>query len=122
MLPLALLNQKVTIKRRVSTGADVLNNPTYGAPTDGSGWSTIYSGMPVRLAFSSKVARFAQEGERIQPAGVMYYNNDFNLRAEDRVLVQDATGNTIEYNIISVVAGTAFGSVVDHYEAILQLP
>lgn len=118
MLPGALLNQTVTIKRRLSTGRDSLGNPIYGAPTDGLGWSTIYTNIPIRLAFSTKQVRFAPEGERILPTGVMYYNPGPLLKAEDRVLTDDG----IEYNIISVQEGVGFGAVVTHYEAILQLP
>lgn len=118
MMPPALLNDKVTIKRRASTGTDSLGNPIYGAPTDGSGWSTVYKNVPVKLAFSSKVVRFAQEGERINPTGVMYYNKGYDLKAEDRVL----TADSIEYTVISIVPAKTFGAIIDHYEAILQLP
>ena len=118
MIPISLLNSKVTIKRRQSQGTDSLNNPTYGAPTGGAGWATIYNDVPVRLAFSSKMVRFAPEGERILPTGVMYYNSGFSLKAEDRVITADG----IEYNIISVIAGNVIGSIVDHFEAVLQLP
>jgi hypothetical protein len=116
-IPIALLAQTVTIRRRQSTGRDSLNNPVYGAPTDGLGWSTIYEQVPVRLAFSSKMIRFVPEGERITPNGVMYYNTDYILKPEDRVLTSDG----IEYTVISVVEGR-MGLTIDHYEAILQLP
>lgn len=119
MIPINLLNQKVDIKRRTSTGQDSLGNPTYGAPTGGTGWNTVYKGVSVRFAFSSKPLVFAPEGERITPDGVMYYNIGVALLPEDRVLTND-TG--IEYNIISVVPGYTFGKAVDHFEAILQLP
>lgn len=118
MLPLALLNQLVSIKRRVSQGRDSLNNPEYGPPTSGAGWNTIYNNMPVRMAFSTKQVRFAPEGERILPTGVMYYNPGYDLKAEDRVLTADG----IEYNVISVQEGVAFGSNIYHWEAVLQLP
>ena len=117
MIPSAILNQIVTIKRRVSTGTDSLGNPIYGSPT--LTWSTIYTNMLVRLAFNSKLIQFAPEGERIQPSGVMYYNPGFTIKPEDRVLTNDTQ---IEYTVISVVSGNTFGTVVDHYEAILQLP
>ena len=119
MIPVNLLNQTVDIKRRVSTGIDSLGNPTYGAPTGGTGWSTVYKGISVRFAFSSKPIQFSPEGERLTPNGVMYYSKDINLKAEDRVLTND-TG--IEYTVISIVAGYLFGKTVDHFEAILQLP
>lgn len=118
MIPTAILNQTVSISRRISTGRDSLNNPIYGTPTSGVGWNTIYNNMPVRLAFNAKPVRFAPEGERILPTGIMYYNAGFDIKAEDRVLTADG----IEYNVISVIPGMTFGSVVDHYEAILQLP
>ena len=117
MIPIALLSQTVTIKRRTSQGVDSLNNPVYGAPTGGLGWNTIYENVPVRLAFSSKVIKFVPEGERITPNGVMYYNTDYKLKAEDRVLTTDG----IEYTVVSVVEGR-MGATVSHYEAILQLP
>lgn len=118
MLPIALLNQTVSIKRRMSTGRDSLNNPTYGTPTNGAGWYTVYNNMPVRLAFSSKPLKFAMEGERVTPNGIMYYNMGFDIKPEDRILTADG----IEYNVISVIPGTTFGTVIDHFEAILQLP
>ena len=118
MIPPTLLNVNVIVKRRQSTGRDTLNNPTYGAPTSGSGWSTIYDTLPVRLAFSSKPVRFANEGERIQPVGTMYFNPGPIIKPEDRIL----TASGIEYNVVSVVPATSFGSVVDHYECVLQLP
>jgi hypothetical protein len=118
MLPLSLLNTTVDIKRRTSTGRDSLNNPTYGAPTSGAGWNTVFQNISVRLAFSTKEIRFAPEGERIQPAGVMYYNAGTDIHPEDRVLTE--TG--IEYTITSVVPGYTFGKVISHYEARLQLP
>jgi len=118
MIPNSILNSLVTIKRRTSTGRDALNNPTYGQPTSGSGWATAYSNMPVRLAFSGKDTRFAPEGERILPAGVMYYNKNYTLQPEDRVLTADG----IEYNVIGITVGYIASNVIDHYEAVLQLP
>ena len=118
MIPSNLLNMTVDIKRRVSTGRDSLNNPTYGAPTSGAGWNTVYQAIPVRLAFSSKAVNFASEGERIQPQGVVYYNAGPEIKPEDRIL----TENGIEYNVISVVPGYIFGRVIDHYEALIQTP
>lgn len=116
--PGVMLNFKVTIRRRTSTGLDGLGNPTYGAPTDGLGWDTVYSLMPVRLAFSSKQIVFAIEGERVTPNGLMYYNPPFKILPEDRVITEDG----IEYVVTSVITGYGFGAVVDHYEAILDLP
>jgi hypothetical protein len=117
-LPAGLLNSTVCIKRRSSQGRDSLNNPTYGAPTLGNGWATIYEGIPARLAFNLKQVRFAMEGERVQPTGILYYNPGPDIKAEDRVLTDDG----IEYNVISVVKGYTLGTVVDHYEAVVQLP
>jgi hypothetical protein len=73
--------------------------------------------MPVRLAFSSKLIKFAKEGERIIPTGVMYYNTDYLLKPEDRVLTTDG----IEYVATSVVEGRT-GATIDHYEVVLTLP
>lgn len=118
MLPGNLLNISVVIRRRQSTGRDSLNNPTYGTPTSGAGWSNAYNSVRVRLAFSSKPVRFAPEGERITPVGTMYYNPGPVLQPEDRVLTPDG----IEYNIVSVVPGYSSNGAVDHFEAVLQLP
>ncbi len=117
-LPLNLLNQRVTIKRRQSTGTDSLGNPIYGEPTLGGGWSTVYNNLAVALAFSSKPTQFASEGERITPVGTMYFNPGTNLKPEDRVLTADG----IEYNIISVNQGFLIGTVISHWECTLQLP
>jgi hypothetical protein len=117
MLPLSILNQQVTVTRRTSQGRDSLNNPIYGSPTNGDGWNIVYTCVPARLAFSTKKIQFAPEGERISPVGIVYYNAGWDIKAEDRILV-----NGIEYTVISVVEGIAFGNVVDHYEAIVQLP
>ena len=117
MIP-GIFNQLVTVKRRVSTGTDSLNNPIYGAPTSGAGWSTLYSNMPARLAFSSKSLQFAQTGERPEPSGIMYCSADYILQSEDRVLTPDG----IEYVVSSIVPGYVNNSVVDHFEIILTLP
>lgn len=118
MIPVNILNLTVVIRRRQSTGRDSLNNPTYGTPTSGAGWSNAYNAVRVRLAFSSKPVRFAAEGERIQPVGTMYYNPGPDIHPEDRVLTPDG----IEYNVVSVVPGYISGTMVSHYEAVLQLP
>lgn len=113
-----IFNSLVTIKRRASTGRDALNNPTYGDPTSGAGWSTVYTNMTVRLAFSANALVFAQTGERPNPAGIMYFPPSYALQLEDRVLTADG----IEYVVTSIVTGYINNVVVDHYEAILALP
>lgn len=118
MLPATLLNINVTVMRRNSQGRDALNNPIYGQPTTSPGWAVAYSGMPVKLAFSTKPTNFAPEGERIQPIGTLYYNTGYVLQPEDRIITPDG----VEYNIISIVNAYLFGNVIDHYEAIVQLP
>ncbi len=117
MIP-GLLNTTATVKRRASTGRDSLNNPTYGAPTSGSGWSTVYTNMPIRMAFSSKTLEFAQTGERPNPAGVAYITADYQVQSEDRIITSDS----IEYVVTSVVIGYSVAAVVDHYELVLALP
>lgn len=117
MIPGSILSQTVSIKRRTSQGVDALNNPTYGQPTSGAGWNTVYNSVPVRLAFNSKAIRFVAEGERVTPNGVMYYNTGFIIKPEDRVLTTDG----IEYVVVSVVEGR-MGMSISHYEAILALP
>lgn len=121
MIPNLMLNRSVTIKRRQSTGIDSLGNPTYGEPTAGTGWFTVYNTMSVALAFSSKPIQFAPEGERVTPQGTMYSNTGYTILPEDRVLVTDIPV-PIEYVVISVVPGYLIGTVVDHYEYLLQLP
>ena len=113
-----LLNINVSIYRRASTGRDSLNNPTYGLPTSGAGWSLIYSNVPVRLSFSSKNLEFAQTGERPIPAGIAYINASYTVQAEDRVVTSDS----IEYTVTSVVPGYLVGTTIDHYECVLGLP
>lgn len=117
-LPIGILSQTVTVKRRVTQGRDSLNNPTYGAPTTGDGWNTVYENVPCRLAFTSKSIMFAHEGERLQPSGTMYYPSDYSLSAEDRIITSDG----IEYTVIAISTGRAMGGVISHYEAVLQLP
>ena len=118
MVPPALLNSTVTIRRRSSQGTDALNNPIFGAPTSGVGWSTVYTNMPVRLAFNNKKLSFSPEGERISPNGTMYYNQQYTLKEEDRVLTSDG----IEYVVSGIVPGYNMGAIPSHYECLLTLP
>lgn len=120
-LPGALLNQIATVRRRASTGRDSLNNPDYGFPTGGLGWSTVYNNIAIRLAFSSKPIRFAQEGERVQPTGIIYLNTGPIIKPEDRVLITEGS-QVIEYTVISVIYAKAFGPETDHLELVVQLP
>jgi hypothetical protein len=121
MIPPALLNISAVVVRRTSTGVDILNNPTYGSPTNGTGWNVVYNSVPVRLAFSTKAINFKKEGERIIPTGVVYYNAGYILMPEDRILFQDPNGNLIEYVITSIVEGR-MGVIIDHFEALVSLP
>lgn len=118
MIPPHLLVENVVVRRRIEVGRDSLNNPEYGDATMGEGWNIIYRDMPVRLAFSGKDVRFAPEGERILPTGIMYFNTPYLLKNEDRIL----TPNGIEYIVIGLTTAYLLGTVVDHHEAILQLP
>lgn len=114
-----IFNVNVNVSRRTSTGTDSLGNPIYGQPTSGSGWSTIYTAMPARLAFSAKELQWGQTGERPTPNGIMYYQAAYALQEEDRVL----TAEGIEYVVTSIaIAYSPMPTVVDHYEAILSLP
>lgn len=119
MIP-AIFNLNYVVKRRTSTGRDALNNPIYGAPTDGGGWATVYAAMPARLAFSSKAIQFAHTGERPTPSGILYYDKSFVLQLEDRIITPDSP--TITYVVLSIVPGFIANQVIDHYEAILGLP
>lgn len=117
MIP-ALLKESVSVYRRISTGADVLGNPTYGDPITGIGWITVYTVMPARLAFTDKKIQFVAVGERVQPEGTLYYASTYTLLPEDRVVTQD----NVQYVVTSTrVAYKTAGGSVDHYEAILNL-
>lgn len=118
MLPAILLTENVNIRRRRDVGRDSLNNPEYGAATDGAGWYTVLENFPVKLAFSMKGLKFAPEGERVIPTGIMYFNGPADIRQEDRIL----TSQNIEYIVIGLSIAYLMGTVIDHYEAILQLP
>jgi hypothetical protein len=114
-----IFNSIVTIKRRQSVSVasrDILNTPTYGTPT--TNWSTIYTNMPARLAFSSKQIQFAQTGERITPNGIAYIPPQYQLYHEDRLITSDG----IEYIVTGVSIGYINNTVVDHYELTLELP
>jgi hypothetical protein len=116
MIPFTELNTPVTVKRRQSSGIDSLGNPVYGAPT--GGWNTVATNVMVRFAFNTKMTRFAPEGERQEPTGVVYYNPGPDIRNEDRLITPEG----YEYNVISVVPGYLFGKTVSHYEAVIQTP
>ena len=122
MLPIAILNQTVNIVRRQSTGTDSLGNPIYGQPTSGAGWSTIYTGLQVRLAFSSKMTNFSKEGERVNPTGVVYLNPGPEIYHEDRVVFTNYQNGTIEYNVINVIKALGVSGQIDHLELTVQLP
>lgn len=114
----SLLSDQVTIKRRADVSVaprDSLNNPTYGPPT--ASWTTVYSSLSCRLAFNRKEIQFAPTGERVLPAGVMYFEKDLDIQHEDRVITADG----VEYVVLSVVEGKMF-SQVTHKEALLDLP
>lgn len=117
----AIFNENVTVKRRIGidvASRDSLNNPIYGVPTSGAGWSTVYTNMPCRLAFSSRALQFAMTAERVTPSGIMYYDVAYTLKHEDRIL----TSTGIEYIVTSIADGYIINTVLDHYEALLDLP
>lgn len=114
-----IFNEPVTIKRRGSyttASRDSINDPIYGAPT--ASWTTVYTGMMARLAFVDNKLRFAQTGERLEPAGTMYFDKSYLVLPEDRVI----TSGNVEYVVVGVVAGYVLNTVIDHWEAILALP
>lgn len=114
----SLLNEKVDIYRRVATARDSLNNPVYGEPITGAGWNLVYLAMPCRLAFTDKRIEFAHGGERVKPYGTMYFSQQFSILQEDRVITPD----NIQYVVTSIRVAYKTGSVIDHYEAIVELP
>ncbi len=114
----SLLNEAVDVYRRVSASRDALNNPVYGTPITGVGWNLIYSAMPCRLAFTDKRIEFAHGGERVKPYGTLYFSEDFALLQEDRIITTD----NIQYVVTSIRIAYKTGSIVDHYEGIVELP
>lgn len=114
----SLLNEKVDVYRRVDTGRDALNNPDYGSPVTGDGWNLIYRAMPSKLAFSDKKIDFASGGERVLPHGTMYFSQAYLLRQEDRIITPD----NIQYVVTSIRVAYKTATVIDHYEAIVELP
>jgi hypothetical protein len=115
----AIYNIKVQVKRRLDISVasrDTLNDPIYGTPT--TNWSTVYSSMPARLAFSSKPLQFAPTAERITPNGVMYIPNSYQVYHEDRIITPDG----IEYVVTSVIPGYLNNNILDHYELSVELP
>ncbi len=113
----SLLNEKVRVMRRVSTGIDSLGNPIYGDSVTGSGWNIVYPSMPCRLAFINNKIEFAMEAERVRPTGTLYYSQDYVLLAEDRVI----TAENIQYVVTSTAIGYKTGAIIDHFEAMLDL-
>lgn len=114
----SLLNENVDVYRRVATSRDSLNNPVYGVPVTGTGWNLVYPAMPCRLAFTDKRITFSRGGERVLPFGTLYFSADFALIQEDRIITPD----NIQYVVTSIRIAYKTGSVVDHYEGIVELP
>lgn len=114
----SLLNEKVDVYRRVAGSRDSLNNPVYGTPITGVGWNLIYRAMPSRLAFTDRRIEFASGGERVKPYGTMYFSEKYALRQEDRIITRD----NIQYIVSSIRIAYKSGAIVDHYEAICELP
>lgn len=112
-----LLTDIITVSRRTSTGRDALNNPIYGSPTDGAGWSVLYPNIKCKIAFSNKEIDFSPLGERVKPAGVIYIDKRYLVKQEDRVTTKDG----IQYNVIGMVEAK-MGAVVMHRELTVQLP
>lgn len=117
-MQLSLLNEKVDVYRRVSTGRDSLNNPVYGTPITGQGWNLVYAGMPSKLAFSDKRIEFARGGERVKPYGTLYFSTQYAIKQEDRIITPD----NIQYVVTSIRVAYKAARVIDHYEAIVELP
>lgn len=120
MIPGNLIFNVVSIKRRLSplvASRDALNNPIFGNPTSSPLWTTVYSGIAVRFAFSQNKISFALGGERANPYGVMYIDKEYSIYNEDRVLTSDG----IEYVVTSVAPGYLFNEL-HHWEAELSLP
>lgn len=116
----ALFNTTVNVYRAASAGRDSLNNPIYGDPVTGAGWAQIYTAMPCKLDFSSKILQFAQTGERPEPSGVMYIPNSYSLTEDDRIITSDAS--PIQYVVVSVEPAYLTPMSISHYEAVLILP
>lgn len=117
-MQVSLLNEKVDVYRRVEDGRDALNNPVYGDPITGEGWNLVYNGMPAKLAFTDKKISFSRDGERVKPYGTMYFGLGFNVLQEDRII----TKQNIQYTVTSIRIAYKTANVIDHYEAIVELP
>ena len=121
-MPPFLFTETCNVLRRTSQGRDSLNNVIYGAPTSGAGWSTIYTNMPMKLAFSSKAIQFATQGERPEPSGIVYFGPSFTLYDEDRIVTTTNPSYEVEYVVTSVVPAFMPPNVVNHWEATISLP
>lgn len=117
-MQVSLFNENVDVYRRVSGGVDSLNNPVYGVPITGSGWNLVYPQMPCKLAFTDKRIEFAHGGERVLPYGTVYFSQAYLLMQEDRII----TTNNIQYVVTSIRVAYKTSTVIDHYEAIVELP
>lgn len=122
----------IDIRRRTqwdssSLSRDSLNNPVYGeVNTD---YQLIYGNVKVRMQFSGKSMVFVATGELIKPSGVMYYPTSMTLLPQDRVITKSAPGypdatfpSGIEYVVESFIPAFLINGVVDHYEAVINLP
>jgi len=119
-MPPALFDTTVNVYRATSSGRDSLNNPTYGNPVTGSGWSVVYSNMPASLRFSTKEIRFAITGEHPDPGGIVYVPKGYTILPDDRIITSDAS--PIQYVVTSVVPAYLLPRVIDHYEVMVKLP
>ena len=118
-MQVSLFNEKVDVYRRVAAAErDSLGNPVYGVPITGGGWNLIQLAMPCKLAFTDKRISFEKGGERVKPYGTMYFSEAFTLLQEDRVITPD----NIQYVVSSIRVAYKTGTVIDHYEAIVELP
>lgn len=119
-MPPNLFDTKVTVYRATSSGRDALNNPTYGTPVTGAGWSAVYTNMPASLRFSTKEIRFAITGEHPDPGGIVYVPGGYTILPDDRIVTSDV--KPIQYVVTSVVIAYKLPGVVDHYEVMVKLP
>lgn len=120
----------IDVRRRTqwdssSLSRDSLNMPVYGeVNTD---YQLVYENVNVRMQFSGKTMVFVATGELIKPSGVLYYPTTITLLPQDRIITKSAPGypaatTGIEYVIESFIPAFLINGVVDHGEAVINLP
>lgn len=109
------------LRRATNPSVDVLNNPSYGDPTD---WPVVYQNIKIRLAFSGKQIKISSTGELVYPTATAYIPKNYTFKPMDRIVTVKSPGIQpgIEYVVEAVYPAYILNGVVDHYEANIHLP